>query len=153
MINIGAIQSSNSPWASAMVLMRKKNGKLHFSIDFRKLNSLMAKDTYSIPRIQDTLDCLQGAVWFTLLDLKIGYWQVELKEAGKALTAFTVSPLDFMSGNKCHLGLQKSPAAFQHLVETCLGNLQFQCCIIYLDHVIIFATTSKEHLKKLCTVP
>ena len=52
----------------------------------------MIKDAYSIQRIQDTLDCLQGAVWFMLLDLKSGYWQVELKEASRALTAFMVGP-------------------------------------------------------------
>ena len=55
----------------------------------------MVKDTYSIPWLQDTLDCIQGAVWFTLLDLKSGYWQVELKEAIKAVTAFMIGTLRF----------------------------------------------------------
>ena len=77
------------------VLVMKKNGKLCFCIDLRKLNSLMVKDTCSIPLVQVTLDCLQGAVWFTLLDLKSRYWQVELEEANTALTAFTVYPLRF----------------------------------------------------------
>ena len=104
MINIGAIQPSNSPWASAIVLVKKKIGKLHFCIDLMKLNSLMIKDAYSIPRIQDTLDYLQGAIWFTLLDLKSGYWQVELEDASKALMVFTKSPLGFKSASKCHLG-------------------------------------------------
>ena len=90
-----AIWPSNSPWASAVVLVRKKNGKLHFCIALKKSNSLMVQEVYSIPRIQDILDCLQGAVRFTLLDLKSGYWQVELKEASKAPSAFTVGPLRF----------------------------------------------------------
>ena len=55
----------------------------------------MPKDAYGIPRIQDTLKCLQGAAWFTLLDLKSGYWQVELKEASKALRAFMVGSFGF----------------------------------------------------------
>ena len=55
----------------------------------------MVKDTYSIPRIQDILDSLEGAVWLTLLDLKSGYWQMEFEEASKALTAFMVGPLRF----------------------------------------------------------
>ena len=95
MIDVGAIRPSNSSWASTVVLVRKTDGKLCFFIDLQKLNSLTVKDTYSIPRIQDTLDCLQGAVWFNLLDLKSRYWQVELEKASKALTTFTVSPPGF----------------------------------------------------------
>ena len=78
-----------------VVLVRKKSGKLDFGIDLRKLNSLMVKDAYSIPGIQDIPDCLQGAVWLTLLDLKIGHWQVELKEASKALNTLTVGTFGF----------------------------------------------------------
>ena len=63
----------------------------------------MVKDAYSIPQIQDTLDCLQGRVWFTLLDLKSWYWQVELKEVNKALTAFMVDPSGSTSVCGCHL--------------------------------------------------
>ena len=85
----------------------------------------MIKDTYSILRIQDILDCLQGAVWFTLLDLKSGYWQVELEEASKILMAFTVGPLRFYMHKQMLFGLMNTLAMFQHLMETCLGNLQF----------------------------
>ena len=95
MIDVGAIQPSNNPWASIIALVRKKNGKLCFCIDLKKLNSLIVKDAYSITRIQDTLDCLQGAVWFTLLGLKSGYWNMELKGARKALMAFTVGFFGF----------------------------------------------------------
>ena len=137
MIDVRAIWLSNSPWASAFVLVRKKNGKLYYCINLRKLNSLMVKDAYSTPRIQDILDCLQGAIWFTLLDLKSGYWQVELKEASKALTAFTVSPHGFYECGWMSLGLVNVPVMFQHLMKTCLGSLQFQWCIMYLDDIII----------------
>ena len=132
-IDIGAIQPSNIPWASTLVLVRKKNGKLHFCIDLRKLNSLMVKDAYSILRIQDTLDCLQGVVWFNVLDLKSRYWQVELEEASKALTTFMVGPLGFYECEQMPLGLTNTLVTFQCLMETCLGNLQFLWCIIYLD--------------------
>ena len=94
-INTGAIWPSNSPLATAIILVRKKNGKLCFCIDLRKLNSLMVKDAYKLLKLQDTLDCLQGAVWFTLLDLKSGYWQEELEETSKALTALMVGSLAF----------------------------------------------------------
>ena len=95
MLEIGAISESKSPWASAVVLVRKKDGSLRFCIDLRKLNARTVKDAYSLPRIEETLDCLNGAQWFTSLDLKLGYWQVELGKESKALTAFTVGPLGF----------------------------------------------------------
>ena len=93
MLQVGAIRHSNSPWASAVVLVRKKDGSLRFCIDLRRLNARTIKDAYSLPHIDETLDCLGGAVLFTSLDLKSGYWQVEMDEESKALTTFTVSPL------------------------------------------------------------
>ena len=69
---MGAVRRSFSPSASAVVLVRKKHGGLRFCIDLHKLNKTI-KDGYSLPRIEDTLDCLHGAVWFSTLDLKSGY--------------------------------------------------------------------------------
>ena len=70
MIQVGAIRCSKSSWASAVVLVRKKDGSLHFCIDLRRLNTHTIKDAYSLPRIDKTLDCLGGATLFTSLDLK-----------------------------------------------------------------------------------
>ena len=78
MVEVGAIRRSFSPWASAVVLVRRKDGGLRLCIDLRKLNSRTVKDGYALPRIDDTLDCLYGAKWFSTLDLKSGYRQVEL---------------------------------------------------------------------------
>ena len=94
MVEVGAIRRRFSPWASVVVLLEKRWG-LRFCIDLRKLNNRTIKDGYSLPRIEDTLDCLHGAVWFSTLDLKSGYWQVELEEGAKPLTAFTMGPLGF----------------------------------------------------------
>ena len=95
MLDMGAIQPSSSPWASAAVLVQKKDKKLRFCINLRRLNARKIKDTHSLPHIEETLDCLNGAEWFTSLDLKSGYWQVEMEEDSKDLTAFTLRPLDF----------------------------------------------------------
>ena len=76
-----------------MVLVRKKDGSLRFCIDLRKLNARTIKDAYSLPCIEESLDCLNGAWIFTSLDLKSGYWQIELSEESIHLTAFTVGSL------------------------------------------------------------
>ena len=95
MLNIGVIQQSTSPWASPVVLVHKKDGSLQFCIDLRKLNNQTVKDVQSLPRIEDSLDCLDVTTIFTSLDLQSGYWQVELTETSRPLTAFTVGPLGF----------------------------------------------------------
>ena len=149
MLEIGAISKSKSPWVSAVVLVRKKDGSLRFCIDLRKLNVRTVKDAYSLPRIEETLDCLNGAQWFTSLDLKSGYWQVELDEESKALTAFTVGPLGFYQCKCMPFGLTNVPATFQRLMESCLGDMHLKWVIIYLDDIIIFSKTPKEHIQRL----
>ena len=149
MIEVGAIRKSSSPWASAVVLVRKKDGSLRFCIDLRKLNARTIKDTYSLPCIDETLDCLGGAIIFTSLDLKSGYWQVEIEEESKPLTAFTVGPLGFYECERMPFSLTNAPATFQHLMEKCLGDLHLSWCIIYLDDIIVFSDNPKEHLHRL----
>ena len=152
MIEVGAIQKLSSPWASAVVLVRKKDGSLRFCIDLHKLNARTIKDAYSLPRKDETLDCLGGATIFTSLDLKSGYWQVEMEEESKPLTAFTVGPLGFYECERMPFGLTNAPATFQHLMENCLGELHLNWCIIYLDDIIIFSDNPKEHLHWLSGV-
>ena len=138
-----AIQRSTSPWASPVVLVCKKDGSLWFCIDLRKLNA------QSLPRIEDSLDCLDGAARFTSLDLQSGYWQVEMTEDSKPLTAFTVGPLGFYECVWMPFGLTNTPATFQHLMETCLGEMHLKWCIIYLDDIIVFSKTPEEHIERL----
>ena len=123
MLDIGAIRCSNSPWASPVVLVHKKDGSLRFCIDLRKLNAWTVKDAYSLLHIEDTLDSLNGACIFTSLDLKSGYWQVELDKESIPLTAFTVGPLGFYKCVRMPFGLTNAPATFQKLMESCLGEL------------------------------
>ena len=149
MLDIGAIRCSNSPWASPVVLVRKKDGSLRFCIDLRKLNAQTVKDAYSLPRIKDTLDSLNGACIFTSLDLKSGYWQVELDEESIPVTAFTVGPLGFYECVRMPFGLTNAPATFQRLMESCLGELHLDWCIIYLDDIIIFSKNPDDHITRL----
>ena len=135
-----------------MVLVRKKDGSLRLCIDLRKLNARTVKDAYSLPRIEDSLDSLNGLCIFTSIDLKVGYWQVELDKDSMPLTAFTFEPLGFYKCVRMPFGLCNAPATFQRLMESCLGDLHLNWCIIYLDDVVIFSKTPKEHLKRLDAV-
>ena len=83
---------------------------------------------------------------------KIGYWQVEMEENSKALTAFTVRPLCFYECECMPFGLTNAPATFQWLMQSCLGNLHLHNCIIYLDNVIVFSKTLEEHVIRLRAV-
>ena len=115
----------------------------------RKLNDQIIKDAPSLPRIEDSLDCLDGATIFTSLDLQSGYWQVELTEASRPLTAFTVGWLGFYECVQMPFGLTNAPATFQCLMESCLGEMHLKWCIIYLDDIIVFSKTPEEHTEKL----
>ena len=149
MLDIGAICRSTSPWANPVVLVHKKDGSLQFCIDLRKLNNQTIKDAQSLPRIEDSLDCLDGAAIFTSLDLQSGYWQVEMTEASKPLTAFTVGPLGFCKCVWMSFGLTNALATFQCLMETCLREIHLKWCIIYLGDIIVFSKTPEEHIERL----
>ena len=113
MLDTGAIHKSQSPWASAVVLVRKKDGSLRFCIDLRKLSTRTVRDAYGLPHIDKTLDCLKGALLFSSIHLKAGYWQVEMDEDSKVLTAFTVGPLGFYECEQMPFGHTNAPATFQ----------------------------------------
>ena len=149
MLDIEAIRHSCSPWASVMVLVWKKDGSLMFCIDLRHLNTPTIKDAYSLPKIKESLDCLNGVCIFISLYLKSGYWQVEMDEKSIPYTVFTLGPLGFCKCICMLFGLTNAPATFQRLMESFLGELHLQYCIIYLDNIIIFFKTPEEHLHQL----
>ena len=131
MLDLGAIRPSNSPLASAIVLVRKKDGRLRFCIDLRRLNNRTVKDAYSLPKIESILDSLIGAKIFSTLDLKAGYWQVEIAEECKAYTAFTCGPLGFYECDTMPFGATNAPATFQRLMHDCLGDLNLNWCSLF----------------------
>ena len=115
----------------------------------RKLNNRTIKDAQSLPRIEDSLDCLDGATIFTSLDLQSGYWQVELTEASRPLTAFNVGPLGFYECVQMPFGLTNMPATIQHLMELCLREMHLKWCIINLEDIIVFSKMLEEHIERL----
>ena len=104
------------------------------------------KDVHSLPQTEEMLDCLNGAEWFTSLDLKSGYWQVEMEENSKALTTFTVGLLGFHECEGMPFGLTNAPATFQHLMQSCLR--QSTSTILY--HIILMISLSfPKHQKDI----
>ena len=141
-----AIQPSNSPWCNAVVLIWKKDGGLHFCIDFWKLNARTKKDSYPLPHIQETLESLEGSCIFSSFDLKSGFWQVEMDEEPKQYTAFTVGSLGFFECEHMPFGLCNAPTTFQQLMQNCFGELNLTYCLIYLDDVITLSKDEDDHL-------
>lgn len=142
------IRPPKSPWTSNVVLVRKKNEKLRLCVDYRMLNDRTVKDSYALPRMEEIFDCLHGARYFTTLDMKSGYHQVELEECHKERTAFTVGSLGFYEYNKMPFGLTNAPATYQRLMQECLCDYNTKICLIYLDDVIIFSSTYGKHLER-----
>ena len=152
MLEAGAIRPSKSSYSSNVVIVRKKDGTIRFCVDFRKLNSKTIKDAYAIPRPEETLHLLASAKYFTKLDLRSRYWQVEVKEEDIPKTAFQVGTLEFYEFHRMPFGLCNAPATFQRLMEMCMGDMNLRDCLVYLDDIIIFSSTFEEHIDRLTAV-
>ena len=152
MLESGAIRPSQSAWCNTVILVRKKDGSLHFCIDFQCLNAHTKKDSYPLPRIQDVLESLVGTGHFSCLDLKSGFWQIKMDEVSKQYTTFTLGNLGFFECNRMPFGLCNVLATFQQLMQNCMGELNFIYCLIYLDDLIMFLQTAEEHLHRLQVV-
>ena len=148
MLSKGVIKPSTSPWASPIVLVKKKDGSTRFCVDYRKVNNVTRKDAYPLPRVDDILDTLAGSQWFSTLDLISGYWQVEVKEEDREKTAFC-TPDGLFEFEVMPFGLCNAPATFQRLMELVLAGLQWTTCLVYLDDVIVTGKTFEEHLDHL----
>ena len=148
MLEKDVIQPSSSPWASPIVLVQKKDGSTRFCIDYRKVNTVTRKDAYPMPRVDDTLDTLAGAKWFSTLDLISGYWQVEVNPKDREKTAFC-TPEGLFEFKVIPFGLCNAPATFQRLMDMVLARVQWTSCLVYIDDVVILGKTFKEHLQNL----
>lgn len=134
-----------------MVVVPKKNGKPPFCVDYRRLNAITKKDTYPIPRMDDCLDSLGEALFFSTLDCTAGYWQIPLNAEDREKTAFT-SHMGLFEWLVMPFRLTNAPATFQLALDIILSGLKRQSCLFYLDDVIVFSKTAEDHVRHLDTI-
>ncbi|KAL7868508.1 hypothetical protein SRHO_G00098920 [Serrasalmus rhombeus] len=151
LLEAGVIRESESSFSSPIVVVRKKNGDVRLCVDYRKLNLQTVKDAYALPNLEETFSVLTGSQWFSVLDLKSGYYQIELNEADKHKTAF-VCPLGFWEFNRLPQGITNAPSTFQRLMEKCMSDLNLKEVIVFLDDLIVFSATLEEHEHRLLRV-
>lgn len=147
------IQNSDSPYNSPVWLVPKRAGpsgtpRWRMVIDYRGLNEKTISDAYPLPNITDILDQLGGAKYFTILDLASGFHQIEMDPASKHKTGFS-TPYGHYEFNRMPFGLKNAPATFQRLMDRVLSGLQGIELFVYMDDIVIYASSLEEHSLKL----
>lgn len=152
----GIIQPSNSPYNSPIWVVPKKSDasgkkKVRLVIDYRKLNEKTIDDKYPIPQMEEILDNLGKSEYFTTLDLKSGFHQIEMDMKDRIKTAFSVDNghYEFI---RMPFGLKNAPATFQRAMNSILHGLIGNICYVYLDDIIIFGSSLENHLDNIQTV-
>ena len=148
LIKSGVIQPSNSPWNFPIVVVKKKNGDNRMCVDYRALNAKTARPIYPIPSSEEIFESIGNAKYFSSLDLSSGYHQVAIAEKDREKTAFSTRYGQY-EFNRMPFGLCSAPATFQKLMNMVLSKENWIKCVIYLDDVLIFGKTIKEHNERL----
>lgn len=150
LLDNGIIQESDSPYASPILLVKKKNGEERMCVDYRAVNRKTIKDKYPLPRIDDLLDNIQGNKFFTTLDLASGYHQIPIDAESVSKTAF-VTPDGHFEYLRMPFGLANAPAVFQRAMNKILGPLRHEA-MAYINDVLIPSRTISPGLEKLSEV-
>ncbi|XP_039513052.1 uncharacterized protein LOC120468602 [Pimephales promelas] len=150
MLDLGVIEESNSDWASPIVLVPKPDGSVRFCVDYRKVNAVSKFDAYPMPRIDELLDRLGSARFYSTLDLTKGYWQIPLSPMSKEKTAFT-TPFGLHQFVTLPFGLFGAPATFQRLMDRILRP-HAAYAAAYLDDIIIYSNDWQRHMQYLRAV-
>ncbi|KAL1272916.1 hypothetical protein QQF64_028778 [Cirrhinus molitorella] len=144
----GIIEPSESAWAAPVVMVPKKGGQWRFCVDYRRLNEVTRKDSYPIPRVDESLDLVAGSSWFTSLDLRTGYWQVPLAPDARPKTAFSTGRGLWQFRVLC-FGLCNAPATFARLMDRVLSGIPRSECLVYLDDILVHGSSFQSSLEAL----
>ena len=144
MVENGIIQPSSSEWAAAPVIVKKKDGKYRYCIDYRSLNKVSRRDSYPLPLIEECLDALADNHFFSTLDMASGYWQVLIDPRDRHKTAF-ITKYGLYEHVRLAMGLCNSPATYQRIMTYVLQNMLWKNVLVYLDDIIILGRTFEEH--------
>ena len=146
------IRPSSSSWRSPVMLAKKKktDGTVayRFCVDLKQINSLTNKDSYSLPRICETVDALSGAKYFSTIDIDRAFWQVGVAEEDKEKTAFVMDGKLF-EFNVMPFGSMNASSTFQRLMDRVLRGLTWKQCLVYVDDVLIFSSSFENHLQDI----
>jgi len=143
MLDHGIISPSCSEWASAPVLVRKKDGRVRYCTDFRKLNEVTRKDKFPLPLIEDCLATLSGTKYFNTLDMTSAYWQIGIMPEDRPKTAFITKYGQF-EYNRLPFGLCNSPATFQRAIQQVLSGLLWDSVLAYLDDCVVLGSSFED---------
>ena len=144
LLDKGFIRPSASPWGAPILFVKKKDGSLRMCIDYRELNKVTIKNRYPLPRIDDLFDQLQGASWFSKIDLRSGYHQLKVKEEDIPKTAFRTryGHYEFLVMS---FGLTNAPAAFMDLMNRVCRPMLDRSVIVFIDDILIYSKNEGDH--------
>ena len=146
MLNSGIVQPSQSPFSSSVLLVKKKDGTYRFCVDFRHLNAITVKAKCPVPVIEELLDELHGASWFSTLDLTAGYHQIRLKPGEEHKTTFQTHTGQYEFWVMA-FGFTGAPATFVKAMNITLGSLLRKSVLVFFDDILIFSQSLEEHIE------
>jgi len=131
-----------TPWCAGMVIVPKKDGSVCICVDFRQLNDSVMREVHPLPKVEETLAQLHGAVMFSKVDANCGFWQIPLTDSSKPLRTF-ITPFGRYCFNKLPFGISSTPEHFQWQINNVLTGLPGVLC--HMDNVLIFGSSREEH--------